>query len=126
MSVTRTFWVSSAQNAVTDQTVSIEIKAVKTAAPENDTQTQVKKEKKEEKVNSMISRLESDKLAAATVLAEVKATALSLNSKVIGLVVEECVSYISSTFPIFSVAVCVIISIMAASSSSCWWSVCVW
>ena len=57
---------------MTDQTVSIEIKAVKTAAPENDTQTQVKKEeKKEEKVNSMISRLESDKLAATTVLAEV-------------------------------------------------------
>lgn len=103
---------------MTDQTVSIEIKAVKTAAPENDTSEE--RRKKEEKVNSMISRLESDKLAATTVLAEVKATtALSLNGKVIGLVVEECVSYISSTFPIFSVSVCVIISIMAASSSSC-------
>lgn len=108
---------------MTDQTVSIEIKAVKTAAPENDTQTQVKKEeKKEEKVNSMISRLESDKLAATTVLAEVRATAaLSLNGKVIGLVVEKCVC---PTFPpLFqfsvSLSVCVIISIMAASSSSC-------
>lgn len=54
---------------MTDQTVSIEIKAVKTAAPENDAQTQVKEE--EEEVNLMISRLESDKLAATTVLAEV-------------------------------------------------------